>query len=347
MHSIAMQREPSLLQDLRALVRWAGLLRRLRPGVVMVGTPKAGLLGTAAAWITRVPCRVYLLRGLRLETAHGPRWTVLWLMERIACALATDVVCVSPSLASRCSALRLTSPSRLQVLGSGSSNGVDTREFLMPTPAQRSSSQRALGIEPNSRVIGFVGRIHVDKGIDTLAAATGRPGLEPPVTVLLVGGVEDPDLLARVCAEFEASSVTAIVLPHTSRIQEVYWAMDVLCLPSRREGFPNVVLEAAASGVPSVVSDATGCRDAVLDGRTGWIFSVGEASSLAAVLGMALSNPDQLLSVGRAAREWVTQEFDRNLVWLRMDTLLDRAAESAPTTRRQCKKSTTNRGTAR
>lgn len=327
LHTIAMRRDPSFLRDLVALVHWIRLLGQVRPGVVMVGTPKAGLLGSWAAWVVRVPRRIYLMRGLRLETAHGLLWTVLWLTERLACAFATDVVCVSPSLASRAAALRLAPASRLRVLGSGSSNGVDTREFVVPTPSQRSSSRRQLDIQPDSRVIGFVGRIHADKGIDTLVDAVGRLGLGQPVTLLLVGGVENSDLLARVRSALELSDIGAVILPHTDQIQQAYWAMDVLCLPSLREGFPNVVLEAAASGVPSIVSDATGCCDSVVEGRTGWRFSVGEAASLAEALYTALSDPGRLLRAGLAAREWVVQEFGRDLVWSRMDTLLEQSCE--------------------
>jgi glycosyltransferase involved in cell wall biosynthesis len=109
-------------------------------------------------------------------------------------------------------------------------------------------------------------------------------------------------------------------------LRTVYWSMDLLCLPSRREGFGNVVLEAAASGIPAVVSNATGCRDTVVDGRTGWVVPVGDEERLAQVIKVAASDRDELRRRGRAARQRAVLDFDRRLVWSRIDQFLEEAA---------------------
>ena len=132
---IPMERDLSALKDLRSLGRIWQLLRRIRPALCNAGTPKAGFVVTVAAWLARVPCRVYTLRGLRLETARGPKRYLLYAAERITCTCAHRVICVSPSLRDRAVAMKLVSPSRALVLAFGSSNGIEARRFV-PTPAR-------------------------------------------------------------------------------------------------------------------------------------------------------------------------------------------------------------------
>ena len=170
---VPMEREVAPIRDLISLVRVCRLLRRIRPVICNAGTPKAGLLVGVAGWLTRVPCRIYTLRGLRLETATGLKRMVLSLTERITCACADRVICVSPSLRQRALDLKLVRPAKAIVLASGSSNGVDPARFE-PNPERLSLAaklRRAHGIAPTAQVIGFVGRFTRDKGISELVAA--------------------------------------------------------------------------------------------------------------------------------------------------------------------------------
>src|SRR5258708_19918079 len=122
---VAMTREIAPLQDLVSLWRLCRLMRALRPAVANVGTPKAGLLAGFAAWVNRVPCRVYTLRGLRFETMNGVRRLLLIYTERLACRFAHPVICVSQSLREKAIAFGLSVRERTVVFGSGSSNGVE------------------------------------------------------------------------------------------------------------------------------------------------------------------------------------------------------------------------------
>jgi glycosyltransferase involved in cell wall biosynthesis len=164
---VPMRRGIAPLADFIALNRLCRILRQLQPDVTEFSTPKAGLLGSLAARLCRVPVRVYMLRGLRLETLTGLKRRILLAAERIASACAHHVVCNSWSLRVKASALRVAPPAKLRLIGSGSSNGVDIERFS-PGPDR---IRKVLGIPRDVPVIGFVGRITRDKGVPELIEA--------------------------------------------------------------------------------------------------------------------------------------------------------------------------------
>lgn len=299
---LPMERDPSPSNDLRSLLAWVRLLRRLDPDLVSVGTPKAGFLGTLAARICRVPARVYLNRGLRLETSTGQLRTVLTGIERLSSHAATTVLAVSHTLRDRILELGLAPADRVQVVGAGSSNGVAVPDSLPERTYDHG-------------VVGFVGRATIDKGIDLLAdalvalATRGRTG-----TLLLVGPVEDERVeshLAEVAAAgWEVERTGAVPDP-----SPLYDRMDLLVLPTRREGFPNVVLEAAVRRVPCVATAATGVPDAIQDGVTGVIVGSREPAELANALSELLDDPARLTVMGRTARARASEKFSREVVW--------------------------------
>lgn len=314
-HPLPMKRHPSPLADFVALVKWIGLLRRIRPDVVSVGTPKAALLGGIAAWTTGVRHRVYMLRGLRLETSTGAQRAVLTAMEKLSIRAAHEVLSVSASLRQRAIELHLVAPEKIRVLGAGSSNGVDLGAFTTERFAQPEieSLKRSLGIVDDVPVIGFVGRLAKDKGLDVFADALVRlsdAGVE--YQVLVVGGNDGaPTELRRATP----GSQSPIMVGQVDDSAIYYRLMDVLCLPTLREGFPNVVLEAAASGVPAVTTTATGAVDSVVHGRTGLIAEVRSAEDLARKLGSILTDSELRAELGEAARQWVATSFARPQVW--------------------------------
>ncbi|MEU2348282.1 glycosyltransferase [Modestobacter sp. NPDC049651] len=313
LHPLPMERGTSLLGDVVALWRWARLLRRLRPDVVNLATPKAALLGSVAAWATRVPVRVYEMWGLRLEGARGrAQAAVLWAVERLTVLLATDVVCVSASLRDEAARRRLLGRRpRAVVLGHGSSNGVDPARWDPGFAAvDRDAVRAGWGIAPGELVVGFVGRVCRDKGVQDLLEAFRSVGDEP-LRLVLVGPVEDDELGARVAALGDR----VVRFGMTDDLCPVYVGIDVLCLPTRREGLPNVVLEAALAQVPSITTTATGARDSVVDGRTGWLVDPGDVPALVRVLRSCAADREQVRSLGRAARERAITDFRPELVW--------------------------------
>ena len=315
--AVPMEREIAPLHDLLSLWRLYWLVRRVRPMLTDIGTPKAGLLGGVAAWLSGVPCRIYTLRGLRLETTTGLKRILLKMTERIACACAHRVICVSPSLRQRAIELKLVSAGKAVVLGSGSCRGVDVERF---SPEVRDSTQKQqlaenLALPSAALVIGFVGRLTRDKGVHELYTAFSQLRQKwPDLRLLLVGGFEDGDPVApaiRRQMEYHPGIVHAGWVANTAP----YFAlMDVFVLPSYREGFPYAPLEAQACGVPVVTTTATGAVDSVVDGETGFLVPAGNWKALAVRIDELLCDPELRSRMGRKGQERVVREFRREVV---------------------------------
>ena len=308
-HSIPMVRDPSPWQDAKSLMSWFNLLRRIKPDAVLLGTPKASLVGLVAAKFARVPVRTYLLRGLRLETTHGLLRRILWLFERAAISTSTDVISTSPSLLDRARELNLTGGTPILVLGSGSSHGIDLSRFNLDSVGleSRSATRSLLDLTSADFVVGYVGRIRADKGVPELIDAVDLMNRSEPVKLVLLGRVEEEQVLELASSAIAAKQI--VHLHHVEDIEKYIPAFDILCLPSHREGFPNVVIEAAALNVPSVVSDATGVCDAVTDNLTGKTFKVRDTQDLVAALEV-MRDARTRKRFARNAFQRVAEEFD-------------------------------------
>jgi len=304
---LPMRRSITPLADLVSLYRLWRLIGKYRPDLVEFGTPKAGLLGTLAAWLRGVPRRVYMLRGLKLESTSGLKRRILLAAERMAARCAHVVLCNSESLRAEALALRLAPYRKLRLLGEGSSNGVDIDRFS-PGP---STVREQLGIPHYVPVIGFAGRLTRDKGLPELCEAFDLIlCAEPSTRLLLVGWFDvaedavDPGLRMRILRHPQIYCTGFV--PDTA---PYYRAMDLLVLPTWREGFPNVVLEAAATGIPVVTTECTGARDSVLPEITGLMIPPGYPDAIYEAVMKLIRDPERRQLMGRSARAWILEHY--------------------------------------
>ena len=313
-HVVRFVRPISPLADLRALGQTISLIRRTRPDIVNASTPKAGLLAMVASFLCRVPVRVYVLRGLRLETSTGVSRALLVTLERVATASATIVLCNSASLRSATEDCHAIAHGKGLVLGHGSGNGIDTSRFEdLPSQAD---ARHALGLPADATVIGFVGRYTADKGIADLAAAFRNLRQRHPSLILcLVGRFETDDPVDPETTEFIRTDPGVLDAGWHADLSTIYPAFDLLSFPSYREGLPNVPLEAQACSIPVVGYAATGTVDSVIDGVTARMVPVGDLGALADAIESLILNPGTASTMGRDGREFVAASFDPEQVW--------------------------------
>ncbi len=270
-----------------------------------------------AAYLAGVPVRIYTQRGLRLETCSGWRLWLLTMTERLAGFCADRVLFVSPSLRATCLERKLVREAKALVIGSGSSNGVNAERII----ARRNSADvrdiaARYGIAPGAPVVGFVGRLTRDKGVRELAAAFtlirhGHPG----VKLLVVGYFEDGDPVDAETISALKSDPDVVITGFVKDASAYYHVMSVLAFPSHREGFPNVPLEAACAGLPTVGFSATGVVDAIQHGVTGTIVPLGDVAALANAITGYLTDPALRRRHGTAAKERALRDFPSARIW--------------------------------
>jgi glycosyltransferase involved in cell wall biosynthesis len=317
-YAVEMPRRVTPLRDLSAVLRTTRVLREIRPEIVHAHTPKGGLLGMIAAWLAGAPVRIYHMRGLPLMGASGGKRSLLRWTERISCALSHRVICVSHSL--RDAAIRegICRAEKIGVLAGGSGQGVDAERRFDPARvgAQAGREIRArYGIPEWARVLGFIGRLVRDKGVVELEVAWQRLRAEyPDLHLLLVGPFEPQDPIpADVRGRLEGDPRVHLA-GMDWETPPYYAAMDLVVLPTYREGFPNVPLEAAAMGLPVVATRIPGCVDAVQDGVTGTLVPVRDTDALASAIRRYLDDPALRRDHGAAGRERVLRDFRQEVI---------------------------------
>jgi glycosyltransferase involved in cell wall biosynthesis len=314
--------------DLVSLARLTALLRKLKPDIAHAHTPKGGLIGTLAAAAARVPTRVYHMRGLPLMTATGRRRALLTATERTACAAATHVLCVSHSLRDVALELKLCRPDKIEVLLRGSGNGVDARGRFNPEQvpaAARVEVRQKAGIGPDAMVFGFIGRLVVDKGIGELAAAWHEVREALPGAHLLLAGVWEPqDPVPGTVRSALENDPRVHMLGFRRDTPVLYSAMDAIVLPTYREGFPNVPLEAAAMQRPVIATRIPGCVDAVDENVTGVLVPPRDAAALRGAMIRVGSDDELRTRLGTAGRARVLESFERERLWQALSDRYDR-----------------------
>ena len=313
-HPVFISRTISPLRDLRTLFFLYLTLRRIRPTIVHVSTPKAALLGSIAAWLARVPVRVYLIRGLLTENAQGAKRSLFRWLECLTARLCHSTICVAPSLLEFARAEGILGSRQGLVLANGMSNGIDPNRF---NPATVEATHLSLpgrghshGRKP-TEIIGFVGRLARDKGIEEIHNAwTALRDEFPNIVLLLVGPWEKEDRVPAAVRRMLESDSRVVLVGHVADVAAYYKAMDLFVFPSHgTEGFPNAPMEAACMGLPVIATAVVGCVDAVVNDITGMLVPPRDAAALAMAIRRYLRDPELRQRHGLAGRERVLREF--------------------------------------
>jgi lipopolysaccharide/colanic/teichoic acid biosynthesis glycosyltransferase len=310
---VAIERQIHPARDLVALAQLVRLMRRGRFDLVHSFTPKAGLLGMCAAAIARVPIRVHTFTGQVWATRRGLARRMLKAMDRMIAGCASYTLADSPSQRDFLVREHVVRGSKISVLGSGSVSGVDPERFR-PADGARQAFRQRLGIPDSDVVLLFAGRLHRDKGVLDLARAFAALAAEQENVHLLCVGSDEHNLRTTIAAHCEPHSRRVHFEDFMEAPEHAMAAADVLCLPSYREGFGSVIIEAAAARVPAVASRIYGIIDAVVEERTGLLHKPGDVGELLAQLRRLASAPELRATLGRNARERVCREFAQNTI---------------------------------
>ncbi len=318
--AVPMTRRFTPLADLRALWALTQLMRRERFDIVHTHTPKAGLLGQLAARLSGVPVVVNTLHGFYFhdDSKPIPRRFYIW-MERIAAKCSDSILSQNREDMATAVAEQIAKPEQIKWLG----NGIDLARFdrRRLTEASLEELRQEIGIESQAPVIGFVGRLVEEKGIlDLLAAAKAVIEEIPNAQFLIIGPYDDdkPDALRPEVAERYGVAANCHFLGMRNDMPELYALMDVLVLPSYREGFPRAPMEASAMGVPTVVTNIRGCREAVDPGVNGLLFPVGDVDALAKCVIELLGDDERHAAMAVAGRRIAEERFDEQKVFDRV-----------------------------
>lgn len=316
-HHVEMTRTISPLADLKALWKLYQFLKKEKPDLVHSHTPKAGIVGMMAAFFAGVPHRFHTVAGLPLLEATGTKREVLNFVEKLTYSFATKVYPNSFGLEEIIVQENFCPPKKLKVIANGSSNGIDTAFFdkALFAESANQSLKNQLEISPDDFVFIFVGRLVGDKGLNELIAAFKALAL-PQVKLLLVGPYEtelDP-LQAETLQEIDHNA-NIITVGFQPDVRPYFAIADALVFPSYREGFPNVVLQAGAMGLPSIVTNINGCNEIIKNHHNGLVIPGKDHSALEKAMRQLAGDEVLYESLRYEARRKIVNNYEQQVVW--------------------------------
>lgn len=311
-HSVAMVRGFGWLKDLVSLVRLLVTIRKIKPAIIHSYTPKAGFLSMAAGLLLRVPVRIHSFTGLLFPTATGLRRMLFITIDKVVCYCATVVIAESAGVQRELIGLGIRSDI-IKRIGFGHISGVDVRYFSRAKA--RDIWHVDLGTSENFRFL-FIGRFHRDKGIKELLDAF--LALPSNATLVLVGSFDSEGPLERSTLNKICGSERVHVIEAVRDVRPYLFSSDCLVLPSYREGFPNVILEAGAMELPVISTDVFGADELVVNDVTGYIVPRYDVAALEeAMLKMMGLSVERRQSMADRLRRMIVQRFNRCDVYRR------------------------------
>ncbi|MEO8332687.1 MAG: glycosyltransferase [Gallionella sp.] len=315
---IDLERKINLVSDLFALFALCRIFISCKPDIVHSIMPKAGLLTAVAAFICRVPVRIHTFTGQVWATKSGPARMFYYWMDRLINSLNTICLTDSPSQSAYLHAHKISNSGRpLPVLSKGSLSGVDVARFDLPALTEQAGQLRKqFELDESNFVFAFIARKTRDKGaVDMLRAFAAVSRIHPNSRLLFVGPDESGGEVGRLL-ESDPGLFNNVLDVGQVENHELYLAIsDVLCLPSYREGFGTIVIDAAALGVPAIGSNIPGLVDSIVDGQTGVLFPAGDVDALAGIMKDFLENMGKYKKMRLHAKARVDEFFTADLLY--------------------------------
>ena len=306
-------RDISFCSDFLALIKFYKILVTDKPWSLHTLTPKAGLIGMIAAWLARVPVRIHTFTGQVWITRGGiSRW-VLKRCDRLTALLSTHVTVDSHSQRKFLLDQKVLTEIKSTVFCSGSISGVDTNRFY-PDIKSRNALRERVGTASETLVCLYLGRLNASKGLLDLMEAFVRISIRNPLSELWLVGPDESNIVAELKKIQLGCSNRIKYFKYSTEPENFMRSADLLCLPSYREGFGSVVIEAAACGVPALVSRIYGLSDSVVDGVTGWTHEAGNVNHLAEMLDALLGSRAKLQRAGQLARARIKASFEQRML---------------------------------
>lgn len=316
---VEMTRAITPVNDLKALWRLYRLFKKEHPAIVHTHTPKAGLLGMIAARMAGVPIRLHTVAGLPLMENKGIRKKILEWAERLTYTCATRIYPNSGNLASFLLDRRFCAAKKVQVLGNGSSNGIDTDYFQRNEALAITADtlKEQLSLKVDDFVFVFIGRLVKDKGIEELVTAFAALRTQyTNIKLLLVGPYEQElDPLSAATMDTIATHEDIIQVDFQQDIRPWLMISHVLVFPSYREGFPNVPMQAGCFHVPAIVTNINGCNEIIKHEHNGLVIPVKNMAALRDAMELLMTNTLLYDHLKTHARQLITDRFDQKHFW--------------------------------
>ncbi len=316
---VEMTRKITPIKDLRAVYQLYKVFKKEKPSIVHSHTPKAGTLAMLAAKLAGVPNRLHTIAGLPLLVVTGPKRKLLDFVEKLTYSCATKIYPNSYGLKDIIVENKFIAEQKTKVIAKGSSNGIDTSHFdpSLYSDSEKKDLKEQLSIKQSDIVFLFVGRLVKDKGINELIEAFKKISVEFDQAKLLLVGTYEKDLdplLPDTETEINTNS-NIISVGWQNDVRPFFSIADVLTFPSYREGFPNVVMQAGAMGLPSIVTDINGCNEIVSEGINGLIIPVKSTKALYSSMKKLLIDHKLKEDLGSNSREVIVSSYERTFVW--------------------------------
>lgn len=317
---IPMRRPISLFYDIVSLFRFIKLFLVERPDIVHGNTPKASLLSMVSAKLSGVKVRIYMCHGLRYQGTTGIMRLLLMKMEKITCACATEVICVSKGVRNILIEDGICAKNKAVVIHHGSASGIDLDYFKIDSSLQNTDVREKLGISLTDFVFIFVGRIVKDKGVNELISSFEKLHSQINSVHLILVGSEEKDLnpISKKNRETIETHLNIHAVGRQIDIRPYLLSSDAFVLPSYREGFGMVLLEAGAMGLPCITTNISGCNEIVIQGENGEIIPPRDEKALYEKMKDWVVHKDKLAYMSSHARSFVENRFDKKTVWLKL-----------------------------